>query len=519
MKAIKYVSIWLILLLLLAPIAMVISVKAQENGEVPAGENQNATTTTPTDEEAEEFVNETLKNKAEAMLKIAEKLINLAKSRNVNVTDLEDLLEEAREYFNVTNYNETVTLCMQIMKQVRLRLRETLKAEKAAPVAEGLRKQIELFEKYIKKLNETGYLNATEIESLMDKIEAAKEALNKGLVNETAHILADLRAELRELSIKISEIARHKAVERALKTLAKVKEELRKHLRKHLEEFNITEEEIEVPEIENLVNISAKGRVVEIIGKIRKLMEFKKGMWNLGQVMSKVLEARKGTVAAKLVEIKGVSGKLTAAEKFVEKTQEGPFKDEMLEIINNTKWAIHNILSSIAEYVVGNINESKELLSSAEEKVNSNLEKLNQLEISGNLTKSQIRIVKMVKEVNLGLKNIIENIKEIMKPEVLEGKKVIITGVISWKISENMFVVTGGAHVILKPPFIIKWHKIRVFKPWIVKITNETEVHGEPKVGGFVTVIGEVDGEGPYGLTIVVAEKAFFGKSTFWILK
>ncbi len=519
MKAIKYVSIWLILLLLLAPIAMVASVKAQENGEAPTGGNQNATTTTPTDEEVsdeeeieEEFVNETLKNKAEAMLRIAERLINLAKARNVNVTDLEGLLVEAKGYFNATNYNETVTLCMKIMSQVRLRLRETLRAGKEAPVAEGLRKQIELFENYIKKLNETGRLNATDVEELMGKIEAAKEALDKGLVNETAHILTDLRTELRELSVKISEIAKQKAVERALQVLARVREKLREHLRKHLEEFNVTEEEIEVPGIEYLANVSAKGRVIELISKIKKLMEYRKGLWNLGQVMSKVLEARKGVVAAKMAEIRRVIGELAAAERLVERTQEGPFKDEMLNIINNTKWAIHDILSSIAKYVVGNTTEAEEFLNSAEEKVNNNLD---ELETLGDLTALQMRIVRMVKEANWSLKRIIENIREIMTPEALEGKEVVITGIISWEINETMFVVTGGAHRLPKPPFAIEWHRIRMFRPWIVKITNETKVHGEPKVGGFVAVIGEVDGVGPSGLTIVVAEKVFFGKLTF----
>ena len=515
MKAIKYVSIWLILLLLLAPIAMAASVKAQENGEAPTGGNQNATTTPANEEVEEELVNETLKNKAEAMLRIAEKLINLAKARNVNVTDLEGLLESARGSFTEANYNETVALCMQIMNQVRLRIRETLRVEKEAPVAEGLRKQIELFEKYIEKLNETCRLNATEVEELMGKIEAAKEALEKGLVNETAHILADLRAEFRELSIKISEVAKQKTVERALKVLAEVREKLREHLRKNLEEFNVTEKEIEVPGIEYFANVSAKGRVVELIGKIRKLMEYREGMWNLGQLMSKMLETRKGIVAARIVEIRRVIGELAAAEKLIEKTQEGTFKDKMLNIVNNTKWAIHDILSGIAKYVVGNVSEAEELLNSAEEKVSNNLGSLDGLETSGNLTVFQMRIVRMVKEVNLSLKRIIENVRELMKPEVLEGREVILVGVISWEINETMFVVTGGAYEIPKPPFTIEWHRIRVFKPWIVEITDETEVHGELKIGGFVVIVGKVDGIGPDGLTIVIAEKVFFGKPTF----
>ncbi len=204
MRAVKYVSILIILLFLIAPLATIYSVKAQENSGEDSGEKQ--TVAMPNSNEAGRLLNAT-KSKAEVMLKIAEKLINLAKARNINVTDLEGLLEEAKSYFNESKYNETIALCMHIMNQVRLRIREALKEAKIISITEGLRRQIEFFERYIRKLNEMGYLNATETEELMSKINSAKEKLSKGLINETAHILADLRAELKELSIKISEIA------------------------------------------------------------------------------------------------------------------------------------------------------------------------------------------------------------------------------------------------------------------------------------------------------------------------
>ncbi len=160
------------------------------------------------------------------------------KEAGVDVSRAEELLVQARQALDAGDIGRARSLALLALIAAGSAARETLGAPR--PVAAGLLMEIATLKRLVAELG---------IEELKAKLEEAEEYFSRGLVNETARILGEVRRELRRLQAELSATV----VERA-------RAEIEARVRARVREANVVAELLK--ELRKAGSLSAVGRVL-----------------------------------------------------------------------------------------------------------------------------------------------------------------------------------------------------------------------------------------------------------------
>ena len=428
---------------------------------------------------------------AEVLINITARAISVAKANGVNVTEAEKLYSEALTYYKEGLYNKTVSLCAEALESIASEARSM--KPPYLPPAYGIKAQLLAIEYFV---NSSKVLNATEKEYALGLVEKGLEDLSKGNVSGAAQVLGELKDYLANLSVKVSEYARHAMIGRLAKRLAHVKHELEGNW-SYLQQANVSPGEVaeEVLEtIEAELNQSARNATpAQLVGLARAVEEVEHEAPEIAPFPN--ASGRAMMFVAQMGVLRGLNQSLSQVEQFLSSLA-GSDKEEAEEALNLTIKAINLTATALHYYAEGEDEEALALLNESASLANESAQ------IAENLTSSghgaAVMVGRMIYRVDEFLIRLDHRLYEFIESTNIVGKTFEFEGVLLFEVNETYYVavlrITNASHRMIHVVFAL------------VVIGPSTKVSGSlAQIPARVEIVGKVVGQ-DHGLYVIEAE-------------
>lgn len=314
---------------------------------------------------------------AQVLLNLTQRAIAVGRSLGINVTQAEGLYSKALSYYNKGNYSEAEELCLEALKYIASGARAAKPTY--MPPAYGIEAQLLAIERFV---NSSPSINSTERSYVISQASEALKDLSSGNVSGAAEILANLKDYLANLSVRVSEYAKHAMIGRLVRELHRARGEMEANW-SYMQEANVSPSQVAyevTKELEEELNSSAANATpAQLVGLARAVEEIVSRA-----PMAEPFPNATGRVALYSVQVnvlRGVNRSLSKVEALIAYLS-GSEANLSEEALNLTFKAINATLTALHYYAVGEDNLSLEYLNQSVEFANKSAE------IAENLTSS-----------------------------------------------------------------------------------------------------------------------------------
>ena len=412
------------------------------------------------------------------LLNITERAINFAKNNGINVSLAEKYYQLALSSYNEGNYTQAQIDLHLAMKV----LAKEMESKSATPIpqAEGIKTQLKLIEKFV---NGSNLFNQTYKEMILSQINQSLIYLNQGNVSQAAKTLSEIKKELMQASVKISEVAKQR-VAQLIKN--KIKNEINNMNQMFKAEMgNVTSEfnyNINVTPILSLVEKEIESNSTNIsVATYANILIALNNLDNFvsGQKISFVfnLSGRNKELWGILINLEVINRSLNMVSSKTTNQNINNAISLMEESINETKF-------SIKEWYIGNDTGALKLIN---ESVENDLLAQQYLSNTTGMANMLIPISNRILNIDYFVLKLINN-------TMIIGKSVEIEGFVIWNLSSNSYLIVGhiisiGNHTRFMPVTEHMWQLM------IINVSKSTQINGTIYPNEIVKINGIISGK------------------------
>ncbi|MGC8573249.1 MAG: hypothetical protein C0171_00145 [Caldisphaera sp.] len=412
------------------------------------------------------------------LLNITSKAINFAKNNGINVTLAQKYYQLALSSYNEGNYTQAQIYLHLAMKVLAKQMES--KKETVTPVlqAEGIKVQLKLIENFVSK---SKLFNETYKNMILSQINQSLLYLNEGNVSQAAKTLSEIKQELMQASVKISDVAKQR-VSHFIKN--KIKNEINNMNKMFESEMgNVTSEfsyNVNVTPVLSLVekeinstNISVN-TYAHILIALNNLENF-----IANQKISFVfnLSGRNKELWGILINLEAINRSLNMVSARTNNQNINNAISLMEESINETKF-------SIKEWYIGNDTGALKLIN---ESIQNDIQAQQYLSNTSGMANMLIPISNRIYKLDYMVLKLINN-------TIIIGKSVEIEGFVIWNLSSNSYLIVGhiisiGNNMMFMPVTEHMWQLM------IINVSKSTQINGTIYPNEVVKINGIITGK------------------------
>ncbi|AMD30667.1 hypothetical protein [Acidilobus sp. 7A] len=398
---------------------------------------------------------------AEVLLNITQRAIAVAKAQGVNVTEAEELYSEALSYYRQGNYSQCIGVAIGIMKVLATQLKKARPAP--MPQAIGVEAQLRAIEAFV---SSNPALNSTEREQLISMVEQGLRYAAQGNASAAAQVLSQLKQQLSNLSINVSEYAKKAMIGRIAEHIAHAKHEAEQAWA-FLQQANVSpsdEAEEVFGAIEGLLNRSAvnatPAQLVEMARTAEELESEAPELMPFPNASGRVM-----VVEAQAHVIRGINESIQAVQPLLQQLS-GSENQTAERALNLLEEALNDTYTAVLLFARGNDTGSLVMLNQSIVLANKSLG------LAGNLSSSSHGPARAVGHAIASADELVikldERLYAFISSQNIIGKVVELRAVLLYEVNSSAYI--GIAKVVN----LSSHHVVFV----LVEITGSTKVTG-----------------------------------------